>query len=65
MKLDTAEDDIQVDVDDQTGAVTLTLTGDIKFGRRDGYDTYLLDSMELSDELAKKVGENLLDAVED
>lgn len=65
MKLDTAEDDIQVGVDDHTGTVSLTLTGDVKFGRRNGHDTYIIDSMELSDELAEKVGQDLLAAVGD
>lgn len=63
MKLEKREDDIKVRKD-ENGNIELVLTGEIKFAREQGFDTYTFESMEISEELAEQVGEQLIDSVE-
>ena len=65
---DTQEDNVQVEVEENEytdDTINIVLTSDVQFCTRDRYNHYLNDTLELSPELARKVGQALLDAAEE
>ncbi len=65
MTLDTHQDDlVVVGVDETKETITLAATGDVQFGEQDGYDTHTYETIELTPELAKRLGDDLTEAAE-